>query len=255
MCAYFEVVGVLFGRAGTLTGRDVEHAARVKTEVGVAKRAKGHVVLQILNHQEVLSPVGAFERLVSPSMVGGSPSLKGQASVRPYSPQSPSVNVRHDQVAVGRERHLLRAAPPCAIHGQLAVDGFEQFRHDQLRPPFPCRPLADILHARSGQGWVQRHDRPQILASPVEDPHFGQPSYPSRIEEHKELPLLLVNCKVPDETPRMRIALEQEPLQFQFHFARRARVSGAGAKLNRLRGVFGRKQSSHLPRSAEMPVE
>ena len=243
LLAHLPVVAVLPGRAGTLPRRDVQRAVAIETEVGVVKRVEGQVVLQVLDIQEILGPVVAFERFIAAGMVNRGPSFQGQTPVRPHSPQGPAVDVGQDQVAVGRHRHLLRKMPPGAVQGERTAERLEQFRDDQLRPAFACHLAAEVLHARARQAWIERHDGPQVLALPVEDPQFRRLPDPPRIGQHVQLPLLLVHGEIPDDAPRMRIAREQEPLQFQSHLARRARMSRTGAKLDRLPSFFGQKRS------------
>ena len=81
---------------------------------------------------------------------------------------------------------------------------------------------------------MKRHDGPQVLALPVEDPQFRRLAHLPRIGEHVQLPRPLVHGQIPDDARTLRIARQQEPLQLQPHLARRAGMRGTGAQRDRL---------------------
>lgn len=79
------------------------------------ERVERQVVLQVLGVQHVLGPAVALERFIAPGVVRRGPAFPRQAAVRLQPPERRAVDVGQDQVAVRRQRDLLRQMPKRAV--------------------------------------------------------------------------------------------------------------------------------------------
>ena len=146
------------------------------------------------------------------------PALLGQAAIGPHSHEFAPVKVRYDQVAIGRQGNLLMRIPEPAIKRGFAPAqvklGNNQFDSVLLYDLFGYVP-----HACIRQGGIERHNGSQIRSAPVKDAHFPYASDSLGFAEHKEFAFLLINCDVPYNSTRVRIAFEEEFLQLQSDLA------------------------------------